>query len=344
MARQPTQAEVFNDLLARYEKEVAEAFRRAIDDIGSNVDLTRVIEALARNDIQAAMEALNIEPAAYNDLLDTISRAYSEAGTTTANIANRQTPRDVVIRFDGRNYRAEAWLREHSSQLVTRIITDQRSAVRSALEAGMARGDNPRTTALDIVGRVNKATRKREGGVIGLTGPQEGFVRSAREELRSGDPALLRKYLTRARRDRRFDRSVEKAIREETPLPLEIAGKAELQYRNRLLALRGETIGRVETMTAIQQAKWEAYRQAIEAGRIREEDVRKVWRSAGDLRVRHTHRALNGDSVGFRETFKSPSGARLLFPMDTSNGAGADETINCRCGTDYRVDYLANLR
>lgn len=344
MPRQPTQAEVFDDLLTRYEKEIAEAFRKAIDDLGAQADLQAVIEALNRNDIQAAMEALHIDPAAFNALSDAASRAYNEGGNTASGFANRQTPPSVVIRFDGRNYRAEQWIRDHSAKLVTRIIDDQRTAVRSALEAGMARGANPRSTALDIVGRINRATGQREGGILGLTSQQEQFVRSAREELRSGDPALLRNYLTRARRDKRFDRSVLKAIREGTELPEGIAGKAELQYRNRLLQLRGELIGRVESMTALQTAKREAYQQAIDSGKVKEADVRKAWRSARDFRVRDTHRALNGDSAAFNEPFASPSGARLQHPMDTSLGAGLEEIANCRCDCEYRIDFLANIR
>ncbi|MFN3858114.1 MAG: phage minor head protein [Caulobacter sp.] len=342
MPRQPTQAEVFDDLLARYEREIADAFRAAVDDLGAQADLAGAIEALSRNDIAGALEALHIDPAAFNGLQDAIARAYGEGGTSMASIAARRTPAGVVIRFDGRNPRAEAWLRQNGAALVTRIIQDQRTAIRNALVAGMERGQNPRAVALDVVGRINRATGKREGGVIGLTEQQEGFARTARGELRSGDPAALRRYLERARRDKRFDRSVQKAIRTGEPLPADTAAKAEAAYRNRLLQLRGETIGRTEALTSLQASKFEAMVQAVESGQVDEAAVRKSWRSAGDLRVRDTHRALHGDSVGLREPFRSPSGARLMFPGDPS--APVAETIQCRCDVNYRIDFLANIR
>lgn len=343
MARKPTQQQVIDDLLNRYDPIIAQAFRQAVEDVRGSADLQRLIAALAAGDLNAALNALHLEASAYGPLAEAIRQAYGEAGTASAAIANGQTPAGVVIRFNIRNPRAETWLRDHSSQAVTRIVEDQRNAIRAALQAGMERGVNPRTAALDIVGRVNRATGKREGGIIGLTSTQEAAARAARDELASGDAALLRNYLTRERRDRRFDRSVASAIREGRPVPAAIVASATDRYRARLLQLRGETIGRVEAMTALQHSKREAFQQAIDAGQINAADVRKAWRSAGDLRVRHTHRSLNGDSVGFNEPFVSPSGARLLHPMDTSLGAGMSEIANCRCDCDYRIDFLRNL-
>lgn len=343
MARQPTQAQLLDELLARYEREIAEAFRAAITDLGAGADLSAVIEALARGDIEGALEALHIEPAAYATVQDAIERAYADGGSVNAGLANRATPAGVVIRFDRRNPRAERWLRDHSATLVTRILDDQRKAVRAALVSGLERGVNPRSTALEIVGRVNRATGAREGGVLGLSAAQERYVANARAELASGDPAALRAFLTRQRRDKRFDRSIAKAIREETPLPADIQRKALAAYQRRMLQLRGETVGRTEALTALHAAQLEAYQQAVDAGQISESAVRRTWRSASDIRVRHTHRMLDADTAGLREPFRSVSGARLMYPGDTSLGAGPEETINCRCSVSVRLDFISNL-
>ena len=114
----------------------------------------------------------------------------------------------IVVRWDVRNLAAEEWLRLHSSTLITGIVQDQETAIRTALEAGLARGDNPTRTALDVVGRVNRVTGTREGGIIGLTAHQAGYVDNARRELSSGDPSAMRNYLDRGRRDKLFDRTV----------------------------------------------------------------------------------------------------------------------------------------
>jgi hypothetical protein len=342
----PSRRQVFADLMQRYGQEVAEAFFEAIDDLRSAVELQRVIAAIQKHDLEGALDALRLDPAAYNDMLDKIAEAHKAGGKAAVDtFPSRDADGAVmIVRFDGRNLAAEAWLRMHSSDLVTRITEDQKTAVRASLSDSMRRGVNPRTAALDVVGRINRTTGKREGGILGLTSVQEGYVAAARAELTSADQKDLKNYLARSRRDKRFDRTVEKAIREETAIPAATATRAAIAYERRLLQLRGETIGRVEAMTALQKGKRQAYEQAIAAGKIRPENVRKTWRSAGDLRVRHTHDVLNGQVVGFNDAFVSPSGARMLYPMDGSLGAGPGEIISCRCDCDYRIDFLANLR
>lgn len=346
MARKPTQAELFDELLARYEQSIAAAFRKAVSDLRDSADLQRLIVALEQGDITGAIEALHLDHRAYADFLEEIRASYIAGGqgavATMQPVRNRDGTA-AVIRFDGRNIRAETWLRDHSSQLVTRTVEDQREAVRNALTRSMERGANPRTAALDIVGRIDPITKTRQGGILGLTVQQEAAVNAARAELNSGDPALLRNYLTRARRDKRFDRSIQKAIDTETPLPAATASKAVVQYKNRLLALRGETIGLTEGLTSLQAAKHEAYRQAAEQGGVSEAAIRRTWRDVGDLRVRHTHRLLDGETVGLHEPFRSPSGALMMYPGDSSLGAPGSETIRCRCDVSYRIDFLANL-
>jgi hypothetical protein len=341
MPRRLTEQQLFDELLDRYGLRIADAFQAAIDDLRSAADLQRVIAAVEAGNISAAIDALHLDPAAYNSLLDTIRETYTTGGQTA--VSYMPAVQGVAIRFDVRNFAAEQWLKNHSSTLVTRILDDQRNAVRHALALGMARGANPTTTALDIVGRIDKATGTRQGGLLGLTAQQSSYVENARQELSSGDPEALRSYMGRTLRDKRFDRTIQKAINDGTPVPADIQSKAVRQYGNRLLKLRGDMIGRTESLTALRASKHEAYRQAIASGAISEGAVRRTWRSAGDPRVRHTHQVMNGETVGFSEPFRSPSGARMMFPGDFSLGAGPAETVNCRCDTFYRIDFLANL-
>lgn len=342
MPRKPTQQQLFEALLTQYEGAIADAFRAAVNDLTSAADLQGAITALEAGNVQAALDALHINAAAYGPLEEAVRASYVAGGNSGAVLANSQTGAAVVIRFNVRNPRAEAWLREHSSNLVTRIVEDQRNAIRQALTAGMERGVNPRTSALDIVGRVDRASGVREGGVIGLTAQQEAFARNARDELASGDPAQLRNYLTRTRRDARFDRTIAKAIRDETPVTAETIAKATTRYRARLLELRGTTIGRTEAMASLNAAKMEAYLQAVDAGQIAEADIRRIWDATGDLRTRRTHAILDGKSVGLREPFRSASGALLMYPGDPS--APPEEVVSCRCTVNFRIDFLSNIR
>ncbi|MNE30168.1 Phage Mu protein F like protein [compost metagenome] len=263
---------------------------------------------------------------------------YLDAGKATAeNLPTRL----AVVRFGGRNLRAEAWLRDRAVSFVTRILEDQRAAIRDVLVAGMAAGTGPKALTVRIVGRISRISGKREGGILGLSSPQARSVASAQAELTSADPALLRHYLTRTRRDRRFDRSITKALREGRAVPADIASKAITAYERRLLALRAETIARTEAMTALHGAQQEALQQAVDSGALQANQVRRVWRSAGDRRVRHTHQAMNGDSAGLHEVFVSPSGAALRFPGDPLAPVG--EVVNCRCWCEPRIDFYSNI-
>lgn len=330
-------------LLDKYEPALQQAFLDAIADIRSRVVLKRLVERLERGDVFGAIEVLQLEPEAFGRVELVIAEAYNAGGMGLAEslLLRGADGSRIAFRFGVRNPEAEAWLQEHSATLVTRIVDDQRQAIRQALSEGLALGNNPRTTALDIVGRINRVTNRREGGVIGLTSAQERFVSSARRELLSGDPDLLRNYLTRERRDRRFDALVLRAISNGRPLSADDVARVTGRYSDRLLDLRGEMLARTETMTALGKSRNDAMLQAINSGKVDVLDVTKHWRSAGDSRVRHTHRALNGKSVAFGERFRSPSGATLAYPGDPE--APIHETSGCRCTLEYKVDYTAKL-
>ena len=345
MARTPSQQQLFDELQARYGAEVARAFLAAIDDLTAAADLPRIIAAIQAGNIDAAIAAMNLDDAAYAPLLNALETAYRAGGDATVStlpVLRDTSGARVIIRFDARNPRAEAILREQSSGLVTRIREEQRDAIRQALEAGLARGDNPRTTALDVVGRIDRATGKRTGGVVGLTQPQEIAARRALEELRSGDPAQMRAYLERKARDRRFDRAVAKAIREEKPLDAATAARAVAQYRNRQLKLRGDLIGQVETFTALAEARHEAYEQAIAAGKVSATAVIKTWRHFTADNPRLQHVAMQGRKVLFNHPFILPDGTQMRYPHDPR--APIKHRAGCRCQADYRIDFLADLR
>jgi|TARA_A100001391_G_scaffold205427_1_gene206157 hypothetical protein len=343
MARRPTRAQLrrqFEVLANEWEPRVRDAFLAAVADIANRAELGRIIEALERGNIQGAIEAVHLDPAAYRALETALTGAFGAGGAAT--VAGLPTLRDpsggnVVIRFDTRAPRAEAYLREHSAQLVTRIIDDQRQAILSVLETGLIEGRNPRSTALDIIGRTTRATNSRVGGVIGLSQPQAQAVDKARSALTSGDPAAMREYLNLTRRDRRFDATVRKAIAEGKALPADVVQRITGRYSDRLLALRGETIARTETLGALARSKEEAFRQAIDTGAIQATQVKKVWQATNDSRTRDSHRGVNGERVGLDDRFSNG----LRYPHEA--GASASEVVNCRCSYDHVIDFLAGI-
>ena len=337
MARKPT----LLDLLDKYEPPLAKAFIAAIQEITSKVQIGRFAEALERGDINRAIEALYLDRAAFERFEETIREAYLEGGRVTVDdlpVIKQPDGSRFVIRFNARNLRAEQWLREHSSELVTRVIAEQRDSIRSHLQTGLQDSRNPRSVALDIVGRINKATGRREGGVVGLSAPQERAVTNARQELSQGDYGA---YLQRTKRDKRFDRLIARAEREERQLTQAEIGKIINRYSDRLLKLRGDTIGRTEALASLHAAQYEALMQLVDTGKVTANQVRRVWDSAGDLRVRRDHAIADGQSVGLFEDFKV-GGRSMRFPGDPRGGP--DQVINCRCVARTRIDFLANVR
>lgn len=344
MLKRLSQRERFEQLVSTFEPMVRRAFEEAVEDIRSNIVLRRIVERLERGDIPGAIAAMHLDEAAFRPLDEAIRQAFNGGGV--AAIEQMPALRDpeghqIVIRWDARNVYAEEWLRLHSSTLITNIIADQREAVREALEEGLARGDNPTRSALNVVGRVSRVTGKREGGILGLTAQQSQYVASARQELLSSDRAALRNYLGRGRRDNRFDRTVIKALKDEKPIPLDVVNRITGRYADGLLKLRGDTIALHETFEALGASKDIAFRQQIEAGRVQAQNITKTWRRTPQEHPRVQHIEMHGQTVRFDQPFIAPDGTAIPYPH--APGVPAKHTLGCKCFAEYKIDFVAEL-
>lgn len=330
------------DIVSKFEPVLRKAFLTAIDDITSSADLKRIVAALQAGDINEALRAVNLDPAAFRPLDVALSQAYDGGGNHAAQQLSLFRDPDgarLVVRFDARNPRAESWLKDHSSSLIAEIVGDQQTAIRSALEEGMKAGINPRQVALDIVGRIDPRTGNRVGGVIGLTARQEQAVQNFRAALLSDDPLAALQYQLR---DKRYDAQIRAAAADGEGLDAATVDTLVTRYRASALKLRGDSIGRTEAGQAVHVGQEEAFQQAIDAGKITAAAVTKTWSAIGDSRTRETHEILDGQKVKLEDVFISPSGARLRFPHDPT--APAAEVINCRCSVDYSVNHFAGLK
>lgn len=60
----------------------------------------------------------------------------------------------------------------------------------------------------------------------------------------------------------------------------------------------------------------------------------KKWVTRGDSRVRHSHQALDGQTIPLTQQFTIPnSGIAIRYPGDMT--APLSETINCRCSMEF---------
>ncbi len=289
-----------------------------IADTKSQVVLSDVRDALARGDVEAAVRAVEIPTDYYAPLQREISRDLVEGGEyASESYPSRPYPgssRKLIVKFDGREPRAERWVAARSSGLVTNITDDQRQAVRLAIRAGVEDGRGPADIALDLVGRVKDGSRR--GGIVGLTEQQTQWVVSRRRKLEA-----------EGRKPDQVQRMVKK-------------------YQNKLLLLRGTTIARTETIAAFNAGRVESAMQLVDSGRIQSADqIRLRWSATMDSSTRNIHVAMNGTTIGLYDYFVSPStGARMKHPADSSLGAHGQDTINCRCYLEILIDWLAQAR
>lgn len=342
-----TDFDALEAMLDANDKRISDAFIEAIQDIADKAKIGRIEAALRQGRYDLALDALGLDDAAFDKVAEAVRLAYIESGRSQAAIiaASRAAQGYAAIfRFNARNMAAERWLTEHSSDLVTRISQEQRLTIREALRAGMERGDNPRTVALDIAGRLPKGATQRAGGIVGLNGPQSRWAASARAELESNDPALLRNYLRREKRDKRFDANVRRALKTGKPIPRDKVNQMAMRYNDRLLKLRADTIARTEALQSLSASRHEAYAQAVREGVLPASAITKRWKDSRDGRVRDSHAGLHNDEKPFDQSFVSPLGSRLDFPGDTAHGARAADVVSCRCLMEYRVSFVRAQR
>jgi len=323
-----------NRLLRRLEKPVQEAFASAVSNARSRSQIKALERAIISGDIDTILLAAGVRDGMWSTFSESIRSAYTQAGQFAMGAGPAKR---LLTEFNINNPRAENWLRIQSSQRITGFLMPEvRASIQTMLENAMFKGLNPRTTALDIVGRIG-ANGKRTGGVIGLSQPQTQWVINMGDDLDNLDWS---RYKTRTLRDRRFDSTVRKAAEAGRPIPAKTRNKIIQSYENRLIKSRGDTIGRTETLRAINESADEALRQVVEDGLVPREAITRIWRHSYSANERPGHKMMDGDERGLDESFTNPlTGATLRFPNDPY--APPDETINCRCYLEQKIDFIA---
>jgi len=323
--------------------EVQEMFLNIMQDTVDDAILSEMIEAIENNDEEALFRATGFTPAVLAPILDRIEALYGEGAEIESDgwPKRLRTPSGMVkFVFNMRNPIAERELKENSSSLVTNINNNVRDGLRLSMQEGIRRGQNPRKTALQMIGTYNPTTKKRQGGSLGLTKPQTQWSYSALSYLETLDE----KYFSLGLRDKRFDKTVRKAIDSGQPMNQKTVDQLHSAYKSKLLNYRASVISQTETIQSINRGQHAVYEQAMAEGAIHPEAVTKEWDDVHDSVTRPSHKAMGikyGKMKGipFRDPFVTPSGEKLKHPGDTSFNASGKEVILCRCKAKYRVDF-----
>lgn len=388
------------DLIDGLAPALALAFLAAIALLRSGINYQLLVIALREGDIDAAMDALNIEPAAFSGYVLERQSGFAKAGAIASETLTKQRaaefraprgpslrmpeaapadpsgparptppalsfdgpePTNIVFRFDMTNPSAESKIRTEAASRVTGYVEEQAETARKVIADGFQRGEGPQTIATTIAGRVNPISGRREGGIIGLSAPQTSYVESMRRRLLSGDSDEMMKVLGsfdkdgkwkegtgQTLRDRRFDRSIKKAIRDvaagkPNPLTAEKVEEMTAKYSDRLLAKRADDIARTETAQSVMSARAEAAKQAMDKDGLPDDALVKTWRHLGGLHhARDWHLAMNNKTViGIDAVFFMPDGSLMKHSHDPEGGAR--NNVACRCSTDFTIDWAYGL-
>lgn len=332
-----------DEIAAARESAVLDAFFSIIRSVKDSASVSAIEQALTDGDIGRVISILQIDSVTYEPLENEILQSFREGGITGARQLG-QIPMfsgDIVARFNIRSLEAEAWASALSSRLVVEIVEKQRESLREVISQSLIDGRNPRETALDIVGRVKTATGRREGGFIGLTQNQTQWIYSARSELESLD----RNYFTRELRNKGLDSTIEAYFNDKKAVPKPLLKSAVTDMQSNAELYRGEVIARTESINALRAGQIESFRQAFESSDILDKEVSREWQDTGnDGRTRATHSAADKQTVAGMNAPFLVGGYELMYPGDSSLGAAASETIQCRCRQRVIINFGAQAR
>lgn len=307
----------------KYQPIVRDAVLKTWTALRRSVTYAELEEALVFRGVTGMMQFLDrLEPTLRALLLPELQSAIEESGRLVVDIlpSGSITSPGYVPAVQMTNPIAIREVQDYSFDLIREISSETREAVRQSITTAVSQGRPPAAVARDY-----KQT-------IGLTVEQERSVQNYRKFLETLD----RQALERQSRDKRFDRSVERAIDADKPLPKAQIDKMVAAFRRKREAERARTIARTESMSALELGQELALQQTKEDGAL-VDDLYSDWNVTKDGRQRNAHDLIPGMNPGgvkFGETFKTILGP-MRYPRDRKLGSAAN-VISCRCRRSFR--------
>jgi hypothetical protein len=283
--------------------------QRSLEDISALILAGQIDEALLTAEV-AALRLSNL----FNQVV------ILSGSETAASIGGNL---NILVEFDHVNQHALSAMTRNRLRMVTEFMAEQREATRAALIDGIQRGANP----------IEQARAFRDS--IGLTRYQQEIVNNYRRNLNELSPRALDREL----RDRRFDRTVNRAIRDGVPLRQDQIDNMVSRYTDRWVKYRSEVIARTESLRSVHLGNDEMYRQAIADGHLSQGDLIRTWDTSKLGNVRDSHKDMEGQQRGIGEMFTSGLGNALEFPGD--DRAPVEDTAQCVCAVTTRYTSAA---
>lgn len=298
LARQDRRAFRLSPELAKRELAAYELVRRGL----SQSELVAAIESglVDQLTLAAALSDEAISPA-----FAQLRLALDQSVLTATRLSNADLPKSFGATFDLLNPNVIRAARTLDTAVIDRlIIPDMRETFRQTIIDGLEDG-----LGTDTIARNARAS-------IGLAPNQQQAVRNFNTMLKDGN----REALTRTLRDKRFDKTLNKALGVEgTGLSSKQVETMTDAYRRRMIAHNAKTHARTAAVDAQKLGQRVSWQDAVDKGLVDPRRMRRTWTTVGDGKVRDEHVAMNGETVGFNERFSNGD----LIP--------GESTFNCRC-------------
>lgn len=311
--------ETINRLLKDQTREFKKAWNEYYGVLTSAESLKIIRDFLEEGNEEAAIQYIEDQSSI---LLPVFLSVYSAAALveigllSVSAIKNQKTFRRInSIIFDPLNSYTSSDIRYLQTNYQSLLNASQRKLFYSLISEANRQEMSVRKTARYIVEN------------LGLTEAQHEAVLNYRRLLENGS----RESLSRELRDKRFDRTVERSIKNKSPLTQDQINRMVEAYKRKFITYRTNEMIFNTTKTIVEAGRTEGTRQTLAQVGLQPGDSVKAWRSQRDRKVRftHSHASLDGQEVREDEYFTSVSGARLRYPHDSQ--APLSETMGCRC-------------
>lgn len=301
----------------RNRTKMGRAFLLAIEALRAREDIRWGSPLEIGRAMTTALEGLGIPASAWS-LKEAWQQTYrAGAEAELAALADKPVLKVDIgaeLRFDLLNPEAVNFITAYTFGLIREISDETRRGVQVILRDAFQQGRDITQQAREI----------RQ--LVGLTERQAQAVVNFRRMLETGTEASLREALTRARRDQRFDSTIQRAIDGAARLPQERIDRMVDRYSERLLRYRSETIARTETARAASAGQQELWRQAESQGLLNRARTQMRWTTARDERTCRYCAPMDGKQVPFGQSFSTLLGTSSGPPLHPS----------CRCDLTLR--------
>lgn len=350
----PEQLSQIEALANKLEPSLYKAILLGLTTTAESIDLNMLIAALESGDVGKVLGLLALDKAAeaFAALQPAVQAGVYAAGAYAATQVVAVS--GASFTFGQLNPRLISWLQAYSLNLIQQINDQTREAVRSFLVQGMTAGKNPKDVAREvknIIGLTEKQAKavqnyrkeletfhlKRTAGAYGL-GNKVNRVNGTQVSILDEDGLNSDGINARRLRDFRFDGQLKTAMSTGKPLKPEQIDKMVAAYQRKFLAYRSRTIARTEALRTTNMGIQDGWRQAIEAGKVPEDFVRKQYIVARDERLCEVCSPV--------PSLNPKQGVKLAAPFNTPKGPYNLPPLhpNCRCTVFFRVYEPSQLK